>query len=295
MAGTENAGWALRSTAVKRPRWFRARRSATPMLLATLVLVAYGNTASAASSPAPLSLSGCVKAWNTAVLGNGRKTIRKVARNSHKALIAVSSDGVCVLAFSPDAGYTQGQGVYFSALRGDYDMRSAPFDGQGSPHPPLGGEAKIREPAATEANVEVQAQAGMIKAIAAGTTQTRPYTLLNRGPSCKTVVPSPSGRPNVPDGYQVTKSTVSCGWVRSLIFAYEAGQGSLLGQGSSGAPIRRLAGWRCSGAGPFPARSMGEAAHFRLKCVRGKQIIEARGAGGHVVGAAEKGGHILGS
>ena len=280
----------------ERHRWtalwqFCAPRRVVPVLMLVTATVpgAWGNTdlgQSRAAVPSSVpSLARCVTAWNAAVLGTGRKTIRVVARTTHTALMASSRDGVCVLAFSPDAGYRNGRGVYFSLLRGAYDPRTTPVNGLGSPHPPLGGEAMMREPAATQTNVEVQAQTGLINATPGGVIQTRAYTLLDSGRFCKTVIDPNLRNPNVPYGYKVIRSTASCGWVRSLIFAYEAREGSLLGRGRSGAPIRELAGWRCSGVGPFPARSVTQALHFRLQCVRGVQIVEARGASGHVLGA----------
>lgn len=273
------------------------RRLAVAIVVAATALGVSGNTGlsqSRAAAPSALpSLAQCVTGWNTAVLGGGRKTIRVIARTTHTALMATSADGVCVLAFPPAAGYTDGMGVYFSLLDGDYDLRTTPVDGYESPHLPLGGEEMMREPAATESNVEVQAQTGLITAIPGDVLQTRNYTLFDYGRSCRVI---DLGLPNpiVPDGYRVIRSTASCGWVRSLISAYEAHEGALLGRGRNGAPIRKLAGWRCSGLGPFPARSLTEALHFRLRCVRPDQIVEARGAGGHVVGASG-GGHVLGT
>lgn len=247
----------------------------------------------ASSTSSTVSLSRCVARWNSAVLGNGRSAIRGVAGSAQSALMSSSRDGVCALAFPMSAGYTNGGGVYFSLLDGDYDMRSTPVSGIGSPSPPVGGEEVLRGPAKTQANVEVSPQTGLISARSDGTSETLPYTLLDYGRPCRTIIDPTTRRPIVPNGYKVMKSTAGCGWTRSLIFAYERHEGSLLGHGHSGAPIRRLAGWRCSGLGPFPPQSTAEVRRFRIRCVRGGQVAEARGARGHVLGAGS--GHVLGS
>lgn len=278
----------------KRHRWLTlpssyATGTSSCLVAVATSLAACGSTDLAQSRtavPSSLpSLAECVSAWNAAVLGTGRQTIRAIALADDTALMARSSDGVCVLALPPGAGHTDGEGWYLTLLRGDYDLGTTPVNGVGSPHPPSGGEARMREPAATHTNVEVSARTGRIKAASGGLIPTLPYTILDRGLACKNIIYPDIHNQIVPDGYALIRSTATCGWVRSLIFAYEAREGSLLGRGQSGAPIRELAGWRCSGAGPFPARSVAQASRFRLRCVRGSQIVEAQGARGHVIGS----------
>lgn len=253
-------------------------------LLSATVMAACGCTdlrlARASAAVALPSLAGCVSEWNDAALGTGRDLVRSIARVEDAALMATSSDGVCVLAFAPAAGHI-GKGVYFSLLHGDYDQHTTPVNGSGSPHPPLGGETMMREPAATQTNVEVNPDTGHITETSERPMPIRSYTMLDDGAACRTI-----GSPTMlnPHLYRLVRSTAGCAWARSLIFAYEAREGALLGRGPSGAPIRDLAGWRCSVTGPYPAGTVAEQLRVRFRCVRRTQIVEARGTHGNVLG-----------
>ncbi len=210
--------------------------------------------------------------------------IRTIADIDGAALMARSADGVCALGFPPRAASTDGTGAYVTLDGGDYTEGESPVNGYGGKHPPIGGETWIRDLARSETNVEVDPQTGLVRPMRT-TIPTLPVMLLDYGTVCTRIAPPVTAIPHFVYGFEAVHSNTSCSWARTLIFAYERHEGSVLREAPSGAPIRSLAGWRCSGLGTYPIRSSEQARRFTLRCVRGPQVFEARRSHPHIIGA----------
>lgn len=264
-----------------------ARKLAVALSVAAIAADLLVGCGAGAAKPAPSSrpsLAACVAGWNSAVLGKGRTAIRAIARVDRSALMARSADGVCALGFPLRAGYPDGRAAYVSLDSGAYTLGEGPVDGYGSKRPPVGGEAWIRDQAGSETNVVVDSHTGLVRATRT-TMPTLPVMLLDYGAVCRRIYPPTTRLPEFVSGFEVVRSNTSCSWMRTLIFAYERHEGSVLGKSRSGAPVRSLARWRCAGSGTYPIQSLGEAQRLTLRCLRGREVFEARGTHGHIIGA----------
>lgn len=212
------------------------------------------------------TLANCVVAWNRAVLGSGRVLDRVVAKYD-AALMFVSKDRVCGFAFpTPVAESAGGLGPYFTALDGDYQSGSDPLTGPASRvyWPSL--EAR----ATKHTNIRVDGRTGRVTADRGATITTSDSIVVDTKTPCSAVVLTPwLAR------WSVLRSTVSCPWVRTLLWTWTDHETTARGQHLPSDSSLRILSWRCAGSDPRPLGPGGPPVYLRVRCTTGQQTIEA--------------------
>lgn len=240
--------------------------------------------ATASSGAGPSTLAACVRAFNGGGLGLvGRVPVKYEATFGTPATMFGFKDGACGLVFRQVGGSSlMPAGVFVTFLHGTYSWSDSPLTGSGSAGA-APTSAALLALATPTGNVHVNRNTGRVTAISGRRLVRSRYTIQDAGLPCRLIAANPTAGP-VPDTYLITGGNVACKWTRTLVFAYVAGQGTLL-HGPLSSPTRKIVGWRCAGArehgqAPPPQRSL------LLTCTRGSARFTARSQLPHVYGQA---------
>jgi len=218
--------------------------------------------------PRQPTLSRCVRRWNTAPLGYGRLWAKVPATYSRQALMVTLPGDACALAFPTHAAkQSDWEGAYVTALSGDYALSESPL---GVTPPGLTKELEARADAETNVRVEVD---GAVTAAGQAKIPSLAVTFYG-GDECSTVAPA-RGSLVASQQYQVTKTTVPCPTVRTLLWAWDAGE-AVAPHADGPRTTVRILGWTCVGSDPT-RRITRETplVYLRVKCVERAGLVEA--------------------
>jgi hypothetical protein len=172
----------------------------------------------------------------------------------------VSGDRVCVLGFPTrevqDAGAA---GIYLSALDGDYELAFDPLSGPATMLNSLGVQAR----ASRRTNVRVELPSGKLLADPGATIATSTSKVLDTTTPCAAISSS------VVRGAKILRRTVSCLWVRVLLWAWDQHKGTAVLTKGTEHRERRILGWRCQVSQPVATRFL------TFTCRKGPQLVKA--------------------
>jgi hypothetical protein len=221
------------------------------------------------ASEARLTLSRCVQRWNRAAFDYGRLEAKAPAAYTKTALMVAFSNGTCGLAFPsrvPDSA------VFITVLSGDYALEMNPLGLVGPTHEAwLAFEARLQARADKEINVRIEASTGTLHALRNARMPTVPLTIYGANECAE--VESIGRADTANNAYVITKRTVGCPLVRTLIWAWNADE-AVVEPATTPRSVARILGWRCVGA---DLRQITRPPSFEhVSCTSAPEIVEAR-------------------
>lgn len=214
----------------------------------------------------------CVRRWNSAEVGDGRRFATALAGFSRAALMTQSRDGLCILAFPGRAATAAGgYGVFVSALGGDYWVGLDPFEALRAAGPTTIPALERR--AGREPNVMLVPHSGGLARVTDHAFRSQafaaiPPTAFSPSNACRTVTVAPPSSSE----YLVRERTVGCLITRVVTWAWANREGRLLSDPGAEPQIRSILGWRCEGDYAPP----GESQPIVTNCAKGQHGFELR-------------------
>ena len=244
------------------------------MLAGCLAILASGASARGATSATATGIASrsrtlgeCVGMWNRAPLGEGRRTAAADAAYGRRVLLFAFSDGVCGVAFPARVPGAMGIGaVFISGLGGDYQWEPNPLSGPD--HEPPSG-TQLQAIAEGHTNARIAIPAGTVIADRGAVMATLRPAFMDTHADCEEVL-TPSSADNASPGiYKLLRRTVSCPWVRTVVWAWSAREGTP--SGATAPPAHLLIdGWRCAGSDLTQTL----AGYQRVSCSKGKSVVK---------------------
>lgn len=186
------------------------------------------------------SVRTCIHRWNRAHLGSGRKIASGTVIFGRAALVSLSEDGACIVAFPRVVADSSNEGVFLNYDDGDYSLEENPM-GTSEARRPLSA-AKLEAAASNFTNVEFASHGGVIDRLTSHRLSRQPATVVSKSPICKRFVVVPTG-----EIFNVVKRSTSCLMTRVIAWAWSERRGRIVPASTPGETARNITGWRCEG------------------------------------------------
>lgn len=187
----------------------------------------------------PVSVRTCIRQWNKADLGAGRRLANAVSGFGRKALMTSSKDGACVVSFPGSVGRAAGEGVFLSLMRGDYSLEQNPFETQAADRPLR--RATLEKAASRFRNVEFAAHGGRLRRELSPHLPILNATVVGQSSFCDRFTVGTTS-----EIYSLSSRHTSCVTVRIITWAWSEHRGHRISS-SATSVVRGINGWRCVG------------------------------------------------